>query len=570
MNELLSSILDIAKNMIDAEGSSLLLLDKENDDLVFYTVSGTHGDVIKGQRIPQGKGIAGSVAESGQSLIVNDPQNDDRFFDGIDKKSDFVTRNIMSVPMIIRDELVGVLEVVNAKNRDAFDDYDLDIAEYIAEQSAIAISNRQLYDDLSKRVDELQTLYDITQRMALAGDDENVLQMIVESLASLMNAERVSIILYDPIKKKLHLDAATGLPDVITLGHEVDILNSVSGFVFNQGDPLLVKDIHKDMPERFFNTERHYKSNSFISIPIVYNNGVIGVINVTDSNNNASFDAYQMRLLGTMAGQVAEVHQNILNRRRLDAQKKLEQEIEIASDIQKRVLPDLPESIHGHSLAGFNIPARDVGGDFYDLFTLSDKKWALLVADISGKGMPAALFMGTARNIIKSETRIDASPGNLMKHANRYIFEESNYGMFVTAFYVVIDNHNRIISYTRAGHNNQLLMKKKTMTWESLTSEGKALGLIEDVYYEEKVVSYEPGDMLLLYTDGVTEQLGGEDLDIDLGEELLAKKALQHMDDGPKALIDELYASIESRVASAFTDDFTIVAVQFEEEKDEL
>jgi phosphoserine phosphatase RsbU/P len=376
--------------------------------------------------------------------------------------------------------------------------------------------------------------------------------------------ERASIIIYDKIKKELSIEASFGIPISLAISYEIDIDNSIVGRVFKSGTPMLMNNYKNDERHHILSEKKDYKTNSFISIPIIYKNETIGVLSLTDKKNRERFDDFDLRVLTTASSQIAETYQNLQNQKIYEAQRRLKQEIEIASEIQKKILPSIPPRFKNHELAAYNRPAKEVGGDFYDFFQYDENKYGVLVADISGKGIPAAIFMGSARNIIRAEKNINTLPAKLLKNANRLIYQDSEYGMFVTLFYATIDSHNNIITYGSAGHDDQFLLRKKTGEAIKLNSRGKALGIIDNQEFEEKVVVYEHGDMLILFTDGVVECLGGNNLDVELGEKKLTEIAFSFIDSSPSLLINLLSNYLDhNSVDLDFRDDFTIFVVKF-------
>lgn len=562
--ELLIAIMDAAKDLLDTEGCSLLLADQKTGDLIFDVVIGDKGDIIRGERVPKGKGIAGIVASSMEPIIVDDPHNDDRWYHTIDQKFQFNTKNILCVPMQVMGDFVGVLEVVNTIGRDRYDEHDLEKAEYIANQAAIAINNRRLYDELTNRIDELTALYEVAQSISLAGPDDDIIDTICKSLAKSMKVRRVSIIFYDENDKRLAIESAVGLPESVVKSCDIDMHSTIAGHVFRSGDPMMVSDIKREIPGKLVVPGRNYKTDSFISVPIRYKNKTIGVLSCADKNNGRYFDSFDLRIVTTICSQVSQIYTNVLNQRVAENQRILSRDIDIAAEIQKKILRGIPGSFNNHRLAAFTRPARSVGGDFYDFSKLNENKYSILVADISGKGIPAALFMGSALNVVRAERRIDSSPAGLLKNANRYIFQDSEYGMFVTLFYAVIDAHNNLITYASAGHNDQMLVRVRAREVIMLNADGKALGLADDEVYEERVILYEPGDILILFTDGVTECFGGDRMDLEHGERMLAEIALRFIDEHPDAFIDYLKQHFTTMTRDAdFIDDITILAIKF-------
>jgi HAMP domain-containing protein len=188
-------------------------------------------------------------------------------------------------------------------------------------------------------------------------------------------------------------------------------------------------------------------------------------------------------------------------------QERLIKELEIASGIQKNILPTSAPDIEGVELAAINIPAREVGGDFYDYVPVDTDHWGLTIADVSGKGMPAAIFMGLSRTIVRASTTGNLSAENAIKHANELICRDSRSGMFVTLFYAILDAETKNLTYINAGHNPPFLFREGSPDILVLEAKGIPLGVTEEIDIEEKGIHLVSGDYLVLYTDGVTEAM---------------------------------------------------------------
>ncbi len=561
--DLLRSIMDTAKDVLNSEGASLLLYDAKTEDLIFNIVIGSKGDIIQGERIPEGRGIAGTVAKTGEPLIVNDPENDPRFFKEIDRKSDFRTRNILCMPMKVMGSLIGVLEIVNTINRDKFTEEDLDMGRHLASQAAIAIDNRRLYDDLNNRVHELTTLYQVSQALSLTKKETTkIFTEVIDLIRKSLKAKRASFFIVNESGIFLDLIASSGLPDNIEEGYAIPAIGSISAHVFLCADPMIVSDINTDLPESLRVSSGEYLTTSFISVPIIVNNTSIGVLNVADKDNGICFDSFDLRVLSTAATQVGEAFQNLKHYRESLLRQRLHDEISIAAELQRKIIPKLPKVYAGHKMAAFNMPAKVVGGDFYDFFILEENKYGILVADVSGKGIPAAMFMGVARNIVRSESRIHKMPAPLLLQSNKYIYYDSEHGMFVTMFYATIDAHNRLITYGSAGHNNQFLVRHDSDVVERLNALGKPLGIYENSVFEERIVLFNPGDILVLCTDGVIETFD-DNSDISLAEEVIIQKLLKNKDKDPDDIIAMMCEAGSAGSSEELEDDFTIVVIKF-------
>ena len=197
--------------------------------------------------------------------------------------------------------------------------------------------------------------------------------------------------------------------------------------------------------------------------------------------------------------------------RRTTAEKeRFEKELEIAKGIQQSFLPDTAPDMERFEIVAISIPAREVGGDFYDFIPIDKDRWGLAVADVSGKGVPAALFMALSRTLIRASTSSDPSVKDAISHANRLICADSKTNMFVTLFYAILDSNNTTLQYINAGHNPPLLLREEPGDVVLLKAEGIPLGLFPDIDLPIEEVKLKKGDVLVLYTDGVTEAINAK------------------------------------------------------------
>jgi serine phosphatase RsbU (regulator of sigma subunit)/DNA-binding NarL/FixJ family response regulator len=189
------------------------------------------------------------------------------------------------------------------------------------------------------------------------------------------------------------------------------------------------------------------------------------------------------------------------------SQQKVSQELLSAGRIQTSILPEKPPVLHGWDISAILEPARETSGDFYDFIPLSNGKWGFLIADVTDKGMGAALFMALSSTLIRTyAAQYPTLPALALSYINRRLLSDTHGAMFVTAFYGVLDPENGRLRYVNAGHNPPFLLSgQKGKPVDQLRGTGMALGVMEDASWQQKIVKFSPGDVLLLYTDGVTE-----------------------------------------------------------------
>lgn len=257
-----------------------------------------------------------------------------------------------------------------------------------------------------------------------------------------------------------------------------------------------------------------------------------------------------------------DLKQNIEELRRTTAEKeRILQELEIARRIQQSFIPEACPILKDMEFAATTMPAKEVGGDFYDFIPISKDKLGLVIADVSGKGVPAALFMALTRALIRANAVRNPTTANAIKQTNELILENAKQGMFVTLFYAILDKEKKTFNYVNAGHNPPILLKKSTDDIILLEAKGIALGVLEDIELEEKEIELESGDMIVLYTDGIIDAIN--DQEKEFGEEMLLNLISENYTMSALDLINKIKHEV-----IAFTgdqpqfDDFTLVILK--------
>lgn len=534
LNSLLYIIMEAAKSLINTEGSSLMLMDENGKELKFNVLTGEVSvGTVNSIRVPLGVGIAGIVAETGNPLIVNDACSDPRVYKKVDETAKFTTRNIICVPMKIKDKITGVLEAVNSINRNNFNDDDLSLLKFIADEAAIAINNRQLFNELenankelANRIRELKALYEISVSSNQSNNINELLDTTLRIISETMNAEKGSLFIYDKKKNKLLNYSSVGIPELeekkdITLADE-----SIMTDVLKNGQPVLVEDIDTEI--RFSKyKKKNYLTKSFLSIPLLINGTPVGIINLSDKKNKESFKEKDLLLIKSISNHLANDFHMYNMKLELIEKERITRELETASAIQKSILPGIFENIGKVKIGAISMPARDVGGDYYDFVVIDENRFVALIADVSGKGIPAALFAALTKNILRMETNNFTTVESILEKANKYIYMDSETSMFVTAAIFMVNHKEKIIEYSFAGHNEQIIYHTSSNKIEILKSKGIPLGIKKNYSYERKVLKYDEGDTLILFTDGATEA-SNKNME-QFGEENFINSILRHI-----------------------------------------
>lgn len=236
-------------------------------------------------------------------------------------------------------------------------------------------------------------------------------------------------------------------------------------------------------------------------------------------------------------------------------------EIRIAAEIQRTFLPREVPASEKFEIAGMNIPAREVGGDFYDFIPLDSRTLGVVIADVAGKGIPAALFMALSRSILRAIAKAAQGVKETVEESNDLITADAAVGMFVTLFYCLLDMETGDVAYVNAGHNPPICYSTRENRIKTLLPTGMAMGVLPDQTYSVGHLALDPGDILLLYTDGVTEAFNLKNEEF--GEERLFDAVVASRELGARDLLDAVYRRMTMFTGDAMqSDDITLVVIR--------
>jgi sigma-B regulation protein RsbU (phosphoserine phosphatase) len=396
--------------------------------------------------------------------------------------------------------------------------------------------------ELKYRVWELQSLYDVGLSIAGTLDFESLAEDILYKSMSLLNARTGTLIV---------CDRAADAPV----------------YVRHLGEPLLDGESARLLPSTVLrcNTiaERvglltHAPAEKLLAVPILADGRWLGVLIVADKENrDGSIDDFteaDERVASLFANQAAIALENARLHREAVEKEKMEREMELAASIQKTILPETLPDVPGLLVAGGNRPAKLVGGDYFDVYPLADGRTALCVADVSGKGVPAALLVSTVHACLHLLVPNNASdlPG-LVARVNRHLVGFSSTRKFATLFIAVFDPAAGTFTYVNAGHNPGLWLSPGGVTL--LPSGGVPVGMMPGVTHKQATIQVAPGDTLLLYSDGITEALNGADEEF--GMERLTALSLGGREQPPAELSRRIFGAVS---------DFTTGVAQYDDQ----
>jgi sigma-B regulation protein RsbU (phosphoserine phosphatase) len=352
----------------------------------------------------------------------------------------------------------------------------------------------------------IETLIDAVRKVSSSLDLEEVLETIFNSLKELNDYSAAVICVIDARSHVIFELKTRGYPPQ-SIGEDFLASGSgIIGWVIKNGRGQIVNDVKSDT--RYVKARAETRSE--IAAPIIrYDGQVIGVINL-EADWVDGYNERDLELLTMFASLAASAIDHTLLHRQVMRQRRAESEIELARKVVEGLLPRAFPLVEGFDIYGTTIPVREVGGDYLDLIASISDRLGILVADVSGKGLAAALIMVTFRAYIHATVINELAMRVVMARVNRLVHEATVGERFITTFYGLIDPEHKRLLYINAGHNPPLLLRADGSS-RLLDQGGLPLGVFDDSRYSESVVEFIPGDILVLYTDGVVEATNARD-----------------------------------------------------------
>lgn len=497
----LEAIRDLACEALDAEACSVLLVNASREQWEFHLAYNRLSDPRETAALAYGQGLAGWVAANKSAALINDAAGDVRLRHLLDRKTDFMIRSIMAVPVYRASKVIGVLEVMNTRCPEGFTTEDLELFEALANQFSVAIENARLYALVGREKRANQLLYRVGLELARTLSLNELLPLLVELLGELIDFDAVSIYLHHRGSGLLEWFHGRGYPEGSEEQVRLKVGQGAVGWVAEQMEAVVISDVSKD--ERYKNARPETRSE--MTVPLIAEGELVGVFNL-ESDKLKAFSDPDLRLLSAFGNQAAIAIQRAWLHNQAIEKRRLEEEIRIARRIQRRLLPADDPVLPGLDIAAFNHPSFEVSGDVYDFIEIASDQLGILIGDVAGKGIAAGILMATFRASLRAEIRNNYAISVILSKVNRLMWESIEETAFVTAVYGVLDRRRGRLTYSNAGHNPPLLMSRTgEVRW--LEEGGTILGSFPQSTYREAVLDLREGDLLVFYTDGITEAI---------------------------------------------------------------
>lgn len=414
---------------------------------------------------------------------------------------------------------------------------------------------------LQRAVEELGILNEIATAINSTLALEKILDLIAQHCVHHFQAEQGAVLLLEEQKVARPFQTICRVGDTSHKRLPFRLDDQLTGWMLKNRLPLLINDMRAD--RRFATGEGDlFPVRSLLCVPMVCKGKMTGLLAVFNKKSAGGFSADDQRLLAIIASESGQVIENARLAEKEKALLHVQEELRLAYEIQSNLLPKEAPRLAGYDIAGKSIPAKEVGGDYFDFMTVEEQRLAFCLGDVSGKGLPAALLMANLQAAVRSQAMAGTSLTDCLERANSLLFRNTSPEKFATLFFGCLDASGHVLHYCNAGHIHPFLIKTSGAN-RRLETGGMVLGCLDGIPFAEDETSLEKGDMLVVFSDGVSEAVNsaGEEF----GESQLASLAAANSDLSAAALIENIFATVGEHARNQpQMDDMTMVVVKRE------
>lgn len=461
--------------------------------------------------------------------------------------------DVLGLPLLAHGELNGVMWI-GATPDQVLSQRKAGLLGGIANQAAIAVESAQLAIAQREEAWVNLALLQVSEAIGPLTDLDEISSVVARLAALFVGVDLCAVFLADHERDLLSGCQAYGLAP--------DLLTDFTTLRCSRHDWLITAEDHSPglltVPDRLVQA---LQLQMPVVVPLRGRTDLIGALLVDGRTDDLLLSQRRLNILNGIASQTATSIESVQLLADLAARQVLEHELDLAREIQKSFLPARCPTVPGYELAAAWRSARRVGGDFYDFMLLSNGNVGIAIADVADKGVPAALFMALSRTLMRATSMSGRTPSDALRRTNTLIMSDARSDLFVTVFYGLLHPRSGSFTYANAGHNPPLWLNVRSGAVRRLVQHGMALGVMLDMPLAEHMIQIEPGDVLALYTDGVTEALNieGEEFGVDRLEQVMKAHAAGSAED----IVAAIEAAVDEYVGNEPPfDDFTLVVLK--------
>jgi phosphoserine phosphatase RsbU/P len=561
LNTLLHRVADLVRAVIDYRIFAILLINDRTHELWMRFQTG-HTSDIERLRIKLGRGVVGQAALQRKSILVEDITRLENYIN-----ANSAVRSELAVPLIVKNKVIGVLDLQSEMQGFFTPDHQR-LLELTASRVAIAVENARLYTRVSRQAQTLTVLHEISREITSILDPDDLLERIGTLLKRVIDFHMFTILLWSDSRQQFEHRFSTRYGERVTRERNIQLGQGIIGAAALERAPILAPDVRKD--PRYVNV--HPETRSKLTVPLIYKGNVIGVIDLEHTRVNYYNEEHQ-RTLTTLAAQIAISIANArLYQRIHEEEQRMERDLDMARQVQLRLLPSEPPTpAHAEIAASFS-PARSIGGDMYDFLDYtangSPERTLFVLGDVSGKAAPAALYAALVSGILRSLASRHLPPARLLAVLNNQLQERKLDGQYVTMLLALWDDAARTLTISNAGSVQPLLVTRQDSLTDAIdvrtiAIEGFPLGLFPHASYDETILHLGPGDLVVFFSDGIPDAINsrGEDF----GTQSL-RDLLQHhptATSSAQGAVDAIVEAVTTHQAGVeHFDDETLVALR--------
>jgi sigma-B regulation protein RsbU (phosphoserine phosphatase) len=531
LQTLLHRTADLVRAVIDYKIFAILLLNERTNDLRMRFQIG-HTSEAERLRIRVGKGVVGRAAEHRESILLQDVTQDDNY---ISANPD--VRSELAVPLIVKNRVIGVIDL-QSEQLGYFQPEHRRLLELTASRVAQAIENARLYTRVARQAQTLAVLNEISREVTSILDLDPLLERIGELLRRIIDYQMFSILLVNEREQVLEIQYAVRFGHPVAPSETVPLDRGLVGTAVRERRLIYSGDVRKDARYYMVNPE----TRSEMAVPLLYKGKVIGVLDLEHVKVNY-FNEDHQRTLVTLASQIAVAIENArLYSRVAQQEQRLEHDLDMAREVQLRLLPPTPARKPHAEFATRFLPARTIGGDLYDFLPYDDERIGIAMGDVSGKAAPAALYAALISGIMRAATSQALSPAAMLKQLNDSLQERKMDAQYVTMVFAVWNDEKQTLQIANAGAVQPLFCRGGQV--ETVQAEGFPLGMFKDVSYEEFTLSTRPGDAVIFFSDGIADAVNErEEM---FGDARLTALVASHLKSTAQEMVDAIYQELSA------------------------
>lgn len=408
--------------------------------------------------------------------------------------------------------------------------------------------------------ERLELLYHLSQAFNSSLDLDQVLNTVIDEIIAATHAERGFVVLREA-NGELVFRVARGIHQTPINDPQFQISRGVIDEVIRDGKPVLTSNAQMDSRFSARQSVSILGLSAILCAPLKVRDNILGAVYVENRVQAGLFSQADLELLSAIASTAAISIENARLYQVAVEKGRMERELQLAYRVQSSLIPAKTPQAPGWDFCAHWLPARQVSGDFYDFFPLQDNALGMVVADVSDKGIPAALFMANSRSLVRASLMATASPIEGITNTNRLVCADSASGMFLTLFFARLNLKTGELDFINAGHNPPLLFREGKQQAAELARTGMAMGVDDAVDFQEGHVMLHSGDLLVMFTDGLPDAIDSQEREF--GMERVHAVLHQHRHEPVCQILPALIQALETHIgATAPFDDITIVMLK--------